>query len=95
MNPMGDPGRFDSESAYSLERHFPLQWRRGVAVGDCARDSRIGRGLFLREGWTCARDAEGGQASGRRFDLPKRFFLSTGTRYRYCTGTDSTTELYR
>ena len=84
---MGDPGRFDSESAYSLERHFPLQWRRGVAVGDCARDSRIGRGLFLREGWTCARDAEGGEASGRRFDLSKRFFLpvpGTGTvLYRY------------
>ena len=63
MNPMGDPGCFDSGSVYTLERHFPLRWRRGVAAGDC---SRIGRRLFRRECCTCARTRERTSAHTQR-----------------------------
>ena len=65
---MGDPGCFDSGSVYALERHFPLRWRRGVAAGDCARGSRIGRRLFRREDSTCARWTVRTASPGRRFE---------------------------
>jgi len=75
MNPMGDPGCFDSGSVYALERHFPLRWRRGVAAGDCARGSRIGRRLFRREDSTCARRSV--RTPRVRGGVSKRFFAET------------------
>jgi len=72
---MGDPGCFDSGSVYALERHFPLRWRRGVAAGDCARGSRIGRRLFRREDSTCARRSV--RTPRVRVGVSKRFFAET------------------